>query len=137
MSSPRDPLERRAPIGRVKAPAPIVVRCPCGTETRAHAGEVVRCPGCGARYDTEEQARMLNTAAALAQRRFKLLGRVGVGVVGLLGLLALSQFGPYAMLGVALVAGAIWYGLVMRWLKRRTIDRAVERFTTTVDPTRR
>jgi hypothetical protein len=35
------------------------------------------------------------------------------------------------------VAGAIWYGLVMRWLKRRTIDRAVERFTTTVDPTRR
>ncbi|MEY4226347.1 MAG: hypothetical protein RL190_1104 [Actinomycetota bacterium] len=137
MSSSRDPLERPAPVGKVKAPAPIVVRCPCGTETRARAGEVVRCRGCGARYDTEEQARMLNSAAALTQRRFKLLGRVGVGVVGLLGLLALSQFGPYAMLGVALAAGVLWYGIVMRWLKRRTIDRAVERFTATVEQKRR
>lgn len=137
MSSPRDPLERPAPVGKVKSPAPIVVRCPCGTENRARAGDVVRCSGCGARYDTEEQARMLNTAAALAQRRFKLLGRVGVGVVGLLGLLALSQFGPYAMLGVAAAAGVVWYGVVMRWLKRRTIDRTVERFTATVDPKRR
>lgn len=137
MSSPRDPLERPAPVGKVKAAAPIVVRCPCGTETRARAGEMVRCPGCGARYDTEEQARMLNTAAALAQRRFKLLGRVGVGVVGLLGLLTLSQFGPYAMLAVAAAAGALWYGVVMRWLKRRTIGGTVERFTATVEPKRR
>ena len=55
----------------------------------------------------------------------------------LLGLLALSQFGPYAMLGVAVAAGALWYGVVMRWLKKRTIDGTVERFTATVEPKRR
>ena len=43
------------------APAPIVVKCECGVETRGRSGDVIRCTGCGLRYDTGEQAKMLDT----------------------------------------------------------------------------
>ena len=106
------------------APAPIVVKCECGVETRGRAGDVIRCSGCGLRYDTGEQARILDSVAGVTQRRYKLLGRIGLGVVGLVGLLGLWRFEVWGMVIVGGIAALLWYGLFMRWMKTRLIRRA-------------
>lgn len=118
------------------APAPIVVKCECGVETRGRAGDVIRCSGCGLRYDTAEQARVLDGVAGLTQRRYKLLGRIGLGVVGLVGLLGLWRFDVWGLVILGGVAGALWYGLFMRWMKLRLIRRATE-FAPTVTANRK
>ena len=118
------------------APAPIVVKCECGVETRGRSGDVVTCSGCGLRYDTAEQARILDGVAGLTQRRFKLLGRIGIGVVGLVALLGLWRFSTPGLLVGGLGAAALWYGLVMRWMKARLIGRAAS-FAPTVTANRK
>lgn len=118
------------------APAPIVVKCECGVETRGRSGDVIRCTGCGLRYDTGEQARMLDTVAALTQRRYKLLGRIGLGVVGLVALLGLWRFDIPGLVVGAAIAAVLWYAVLMRRMKTRLIARA-EEFSQTVAPNRK
>ena len=118
------------------APAPIVVKCECGVETRGRSGDVIRCTGCGLRYDTGEQAKMLDTVAALTQRRYKLLGRIGLGVVGLCALLGLWRFDVPGLVVAGALAAVLWYGLLMRRMKARLIART-EQFASTVVPDRK
>ena len=108
------------------APAPIVVKCECGVETRGRSGDVIRCSGCGLRYDTGEQARMFDAVAGTTQRKFKLLGRIGVGFVGFGGLLGLWRFGVPGLIVVALLVAGLWYGLFMRYMKTRLVGRAAQ-----------
>lgn len=108
------------------APAPIVVRCECGVETRGRSGDVIRCAGCGLRYDTAEHAQYLERVAALTQRRFKLLGRIGVGFVGFAGLFGLYLLSVPGLAIGALGMAAVWYGGVMRFAKPRLAGRAGE-----------
>lgn len=118
------------------APAPIVVKCECGVETRGRAGDVIRCTGCGLVYDTGEQARLFDVVAGATQRRYKLLGRIGLGVVGLLALLGLWRFDIVGLVVVGAVAAVLWYAVFMRWMKMRLIRRAAE-FSPTVTANRR
>ena len=118
------------------APAPIVVKCECGVETRGRSGDVIRCTGCGLRYDTGEQAKMLDTVAALTQRRYKLLGRIGLGVVGLFALLGLWRFEVPGLVVAGAIAAVLWYGLLMRRMKSRLIART-EQFASTVTADRK
>ncbi|MFM7246585.1 MAG: hypothetical protein ACKO7Q_06320 [Actinomycetota bacterium] len=117
--------------------APIVVRCPCGVETRAGAGDAVTCTGCGARYDTAAEAQTLNMLANRTQRQFRYLSRAGLGAVGLAGLAGLSQFQvPGLVVGAGVVAFG-WYVLLMPRMKRRMLAKAATLFTPVVAPKRR
>ena len=118
------------------APAPIVVKCECGVETRGRSGDVIKCSGCGLRYDTAEQARMLESVAALTQRRFKLLGRIGVGVVGLCALLGLWRFDVVGLVVIGGIVAVLWYAVLMRWMKARLVTRAAT-FAPTVTANRK
>ncbi len=117
--------------------APIVVRCPCGVENRAGAGQVVTCTGCGARYDTAAEAETLNTLANRTQRQFRYLSRAGLGAVGLAGLVGLSQFQVTGMLVGAGIAAFGWYVLLMPRMKRRMLAKASTLFTPVIAPKRR
>ena len=106
------------------APAPIVIKCECGVETRGRSGDVIRCAGCGLRYDTAEQASYLEGVAALTQRRYKLLGRIGIGFVGFAALIGLYLYSTAGLIIGGLAMAALWYGLIMRVMKPRLVSRA-------------
>jgi hypothetical protein len=109
---------------RRPAPAsvPITVRCECGVETPALAGEVVTC-ACGRRYDTGElQSQQLAVARSL-RARATATARLGMGFAGLAGLLAFLVGGYAAALVAVVVAVAVWLGVVQPVLRRRAAAR--------------
>lgn len=100
---------------------PILVRCECGTTTSADAGDEVTC-ACGRRYATElttHQAAVLHSI----QAQMRVFARLGVGLVGLVSLLAILEFG--ALLGgiVLLLGMAAWWGLLQPVWRRRAVSR--------------
>ena len=119
------------------APAPIVVKCECGTETRGRSGDVITCGGCGLKYDTAAEGKMLEMVAGRTQRQFKYLSRAGIGVIGLLGLLGLAKFSTLGLVGGAVIGAVLWYVLLMPWQKRRMLRKASALYTPTVAPTRK
>ena len=117
--------------------APIVVRCPCGIETRGKSGAAVTCSGCGAVYDTAAESETLNALANRTHRQFRYLSRAGLGAVGLAGLVGLSQFQVTGMAIGAGVAAFGWYVLLMPAMKRRMLAKASTLYTPVVTPKRR
>jgi hypothetical protein len=102
---------------------PVVLRCDCGTETRADAGDAVVCTHCGRRYETagvmSEQLLVARTAAV----HHKVMTRLGIGVVGLLTTLSLFRFGLPGFFVTFAVTALLWFGLVMRIVRQRTFAR--------------
>jgi hypothetical protein len=108
----------------VRAPTsvPITVRCECGVETPATAGEVVTC-ACGRRYDTRElQSQQLAVARSL-RARATATARLGMGVVGVAGLVAFLVAGYAAALVAVVVALVAWLGGVQPLLRKRAAAR--------------
>jgi hypothetical protein len=111
----------------VRAPTsvPITVRCECGVETPATAGEVVTC-ACGRRYDTRElQSQQLAVARSL-RARATATARLGLGFAGLAGLVVFLVAGYAAALVAVVVAAVAWLAGVQPLLRRRTAARIRE-----------
>ncbi|MEI7438799.1 MAG: hypothetical protein WCK20_03925 [Thermoleophilia bacterium] len=119
------------------APAPIVIKCECGVETRGRSGETIRCQGCGLKYNTEDDAHLFNVLAASAQRKFKVLSRMGVGFVGLIALVGFFTLSYPGMIGGALAAGGLWFGLLMPYMKKRVLASTTARYTPTITASRK
>lgn len=119
------------------APAPILITCPCGIETRGETGDIIVCSGCGARYDTAAEAARLERVAAQTQRQFRYLSRAGLGFVGLTGIVCLVLINIWALLIGATLAAVVWYALLMPFQKRRMLAKAAGLYTPTVAPTRK
>jgi hypothetical protein len=119
------------------APAPILIKCPCGIETRGETGDIVVCSGCGARYDTAAEAQRLEGVAALTQRQFRYLSRAGLGFIGLLGVAGLVWLNVWGLLILGAGGGVVWFVLFMPWMKRRMLAKASSLYTPTVSPTRK
>lgn len=105
---------------------PVVVRCDCGAETHGNAGDELVCKRCGRRYETDgvvsDQLRQAGSAAV----RHKLLTRLGIGVIGLTTIFGLLQFGWAGFAIGFLASGAIWFGLVMRRARAKSIDAILD-----------
>lgn len=119
------------------AGAPILVKCPCGVETRGASRTVVVCTGCGARYDTGAEAARLDELANRTHRQFRYLSRAGLGVIGLLGVAGLVVANVTGLLIGAAIGAVVWFVLLMPWWKRRALAKASELYTATVKPSRR
>lgn len=119
------------------AGAPILVKCPCGVETRGASRSVITCSGCGARYDTAAEADKLDELAARTRRQFRYLSRAGLGVIGLLGVSGLVVGNVPGLLVGAGGGAVVWFLLLMPWWKRRALAKASELYTPTVAPTRK
>ncbi len=119
------------------APAPILIKCECGVETRGRTGDVITCQGCGLHYDTSEQGKMLEIVAAKTQRQFRYLSRAGIGFVGLLALAGMYLFKTPGLVGAAVVGAVFWYALLMPFMKKRLLTKATTLYTPTVAPTRK
>lgn len=100
---------------------PILVRCECGTTTSADAGDEVTCD-CGRRYATElttQQAAALHSI----QAQMRVFARLGIGVVGLVTLLVILEFGALPG-GVVLAIGiAAWWALLQPVWRRHAVAR--------------
>jgi|694.fasta_scaffold51078_7 hypothetical protein len=119
------------------APAPILIKCPCGVETRGETGDIVICTGCGARYDTAAEAKRLEGVAAQTQRQFRYLSRAGLGFIGLLGVVGLVWLNVWGLLILGTAGAVVWFVLFMPWMKRRMLAKASSLYTPTVAPTRK
>jgi hypothetical protein len=110
------------PRGPVPTSVPITVRCECGVETPAMAGDVVTCT-CGRRYDTRElQSQQLAVARSL-RARATATARLGMGVAGLVGLGAFLVAGYAAALVAVVVAVVVWLGVAQPLLRKRAAAR--------------
>ncbi len=118
-------------------PAPIVIKCECGIETRGRTGDVIKCQGCGLRYDTEAEAQRLEMVAALTQRRFKLLSRMGIGLVGLLALVGFFTVQMPGMIVGAALGVVLWFVLLMPYMKRRLLHAASQIYKPIVTASRK
>jgi hypothetical protein len=111
---------------------PVVIRCECGAETRGDAGETLVCEQCGRRYETagvmSEQLLQARSAAV----RHKVMTRLGVGIVGLLTVLALFRFGYVGFFVTFAVAALLWFGVVMRWARKRSFGTILSAETTRI-----
>jgi hypothetical protein len=111
---------------------PVVIRCDCGTETRGDAGETLICTRCGRRYETagvmSEQLLQARSAAV----RHKVLTRLGIGIVGLLTVIALFQFGIVGFFVTFAVTALLWFGVVMRLVRERSFGRILTSDTTQI-----
>jgi hypothetical protein len=114
------------------APAPILITCECGVETRGRTGDVIKCTGCGLLYDTAAEGKHLEMLAGRIQRQFKYLSRMGIGVVGLSGLLGAVLLQTWGLVGFAAVAAVVWYGLFLPFQKKRMMRKATTLYTPTV-----
>lgn len=119
------------------APAPIVIKCECGVETRGRSGDVIRCTGCGMSYDTSKEGKNFEMLAGRIQRQFKYLSRAGIGVVGLSGLLGAVLFQTWGLVAFAAVGGVLWYAVFLPFQKKRMMRKATTLYTPTVAPTRK
>jgi len=113
-------------------PIPVVIRCDCGTETRGDAGETVVCTRCGRRYETAGVMSEQLLEARSAAVRHKVLTRLGIGVVGLLTVIALYQFGIVGFFVTFAVTALLWFGVVMRIVRQRSFGRILEAGTTQI-----
>jgi len=111
---------------------PVVIRCDCGAETRGDAGETLVCERCGRRYETagvmSEQLLQARSAAV----RHKVMTRLGLGIVGLLTVLALFQFGYVAFFATFAVTALLWFGVLMPWVRRRSFGTILSAETTRI-----
>ena len=119
------------------APAPIVIKCDCGVTTRGNSGDIIRCQGCGQRFNTEDDARRLEAVAAATQRRFKVVSRMGIGVVGLLALVGFFLFKAPGLAVGAAIGGGVWFGLVLPFMKKRLLNTASTKYKTTITASRK
>jgi Flp pilus assembly protein TadB len=114
---------------------PITIRCDCGVQTAATAGEVITC-ACGRAYATELSSQQKAGLVGLRQK-MRAFARLGVGVVGLLSLVALAFLGPLLCF-VVLVGGiGLWWGVLQQSWKRRCAARIAALPPGTVSPLRR
>jgi hypothetical protein len=100
---------------------PIVVSCECGRATDADAGDEVTC-GCGRRYRTElspEQRSALNAM----QQRSRAFARLGIGVVGMVALVAMLGLGVRGGAVVLALGVVAWWVLLQRVWRQRVVRR--------------
>lgn len=111
---------------------PVVVRCDCGAETRGNAGDVLVCERCGKTYETAGVGSGQISAAGAAAVRHKIMTRLGIGVVGLLSVGALYLVGPIGLLAAFILSAGLWFGVVMRRLRAREVNRILAGETTRI-----
>jgi hypothetical protein len=111
---------------------PVVIRCECGAETRGDAGETFVCGQCGRRYETAGVMSDQLLQARAAAVRHKVLTRLGIGVVGLLTVLALFQFGLIGFAVTFVVTALLWFGVVMRIARKRSFGAILSAETTRI-----
>jgi hypothetical protein len=112
---------------------PVVVRCECGEETRGNAGDALVCERCGRRYETAGVGSAQLGAAGAAAVRHKIMTRLGIGVVGLIAVACLYTFGVLGLLIGLVVSAALWFGVIMRRLRAREVDRILAAATTQIE----
>ena len=111
---------------------PVVVRCDCGGETRGNAGDTLVCDRCGKRYETAGATSGQIRAAGAAAVRHKIMTRLGIGVIGLITVACLFQFGPVGFLAGFVISAGLWFGVVMRRLRQREVLRILAAETTQI-----
>jgi hypothetical protein len=111
---------------------PVVVRCDCGGETRGNAGDVLVCEQCGKTYETAGVGSEQLGAAGAAAVRHKIMTRLGIGIVGLAAVGALYQFGPIGLVVAFVLSAGLWFGIVMRRLRVRELNRILAGETTQI-----
>jgi hypothetical protein len=111
---------------------PVVLRCECGTETHGDAGDTLVCEHCGRRYETSGVMSEQILAARSAAVRHKVLSRLGIGVVGLLTVLALFRFGLVGFFVTFAVTALLWFGVVMRAFRGRSFGHILDAETTQI-----
>lgn len=111
---------------------PVVVRCDCGGETHGNAGDTLVCERCGRRYETAGVGSGQIAAAGAAAVRHKIMTRLGIGVVGLITVGCLFQFGVAGFLVGFVVSAGLWFGVVMRRLRVRETARILAGETTQI-----
>jgi hypothetical protein len=111
---------------------PVVVRCDCGGETRGNAGDVLVCERCGKTYETSGVGSGQIAAAGAAAVRHKIMTRLGIGVVGLIAVGALYAFGPIGLVVAFVLSAGLWFGVVMRRLRAREVNRILAGDTTRI-----
>jgi hypothetical protein len=99
---------------------PILVTCDCGTTTSGLAGEEVACEGCGRRYATSLSAQQAAAVHSI-QGRMKAFARLGTGIVGLIGLLSIVEFGPRVGFAVLLLAVVAWWIVLLPLWRNRAV----------------
>jgi hypothetical protein len=100
---------------------PVVVSCPCGEQVRGSAGEVLQCPSCGRRHETDGVPIDDLRAAAAVVTRHRIATRLGTGVVGLVTVLLFVRFGWAGFLAGILGGGAAVYAGFLPWWRRRLV----------------
>jgi hypothetical protein len=111
---------------------PVLIRCECGAETHGDAGDTLVCGRCGRRYPTDGVLSEQLLQARSAAVRHKVMTRLGLGVVGLLTVLALFQFGLVGFFVTFGVTALLWFGVVMPRLRERSFGRILGAETTEV-----
>jgi hypothetical protein len=111
---------------------PVVVRCECGEETGGNAGDSLVCGRCGRRYETAGVGSEQLGAAGAAAVRHKIMTRLGIGVIGLFSVACLYAYGLLAMLAGLVIAGLLWFGVIMRRLRARELERILSAGTTQI-----
>jgi hypothetical protein len=103
---------------------PIIVKCGCGAETAATAGDLVTCR-CGRTYDTTAVSPEQVAAAETVRRRQKIYARLGLCVVGLATVIAFFLAGVWGAALALPVACLVWWkGVQPRWQRRAAADLA-------------
>ena len=121
---PRDRNSARAPI-------PVIVRCECGAETAALAGEVVRC-GCGREIRTGDVDSEQLAAARLLRARSVAIARLGMAFVGLAMLAGYFAAGPRTALAALVTAGVVWLAVIQPYWRRRSAAQIAKLGTASV-----
>ncbi|MEI6624943.1 MAG: hypothetical protein WCO40_01230 [Thermoleophilia bacterium] len=89
------------------------------------------------KYNTADDAHLFNLLAASAQRKFKVLSRMGIGFVGLIALGGFFTMQYIGLIGGVVLAGGLWFGLVMPYMKRRVLASTTARYTPTITASRK
>ena len=100
---------------------PIHVRCECGHTTGAAAGEEVTCE-CGRRYATELSIQQVAAMRAL-QAQMRVFARLGVGVTGLVAILAFTLVNIFAGMAALALAFVGWWVILQPVWRRRAVAR--------------
>jgi hypothetical protein len=112
---------------------PVVIRCDCGGEARGHLGAALTCPACGRTYETKGVRSEQLGAAYRMQVHQRVMSKIGVGLIGLVAVLAFYQVGRFGLLGGLIIGGLVWYGAVMPLSKRRLVRKVEGGATTRIE----